>query len=95
MQIELAPFLHVICLQEIEPSPMSDEDTRAGPRRALKVTCAIQFSKSVIKASPEWKRRARNLAFSLLEVKDFLVGFIPCSKGNIWPRSLAVNPPEL
>src|SRR5262249_10887667 len=91
---ELTPISHVICLQEIEPSPASDEDTRAGPRRALKVTCAIQFSKSAIKglflaeeAGAGTSLRASGSA------KTSSGGFIPCSYGNICGRPLAVNPP--
>jgi len=79
VQVELALFLHVICLQEIEPSPrLTKTKSGASPGSQSHVRYSV-FKERDKRPLPSRKRRARNLAFWFLEVNDFLVGFIPCS----------------
>ncbi len=62
--------------KELNPRPRQNIGAGSGPRRAFKVTCAIQFSKSESKRLPLRcrKRRTRNLASLGREVKHLLRG---------------------
>src|SRR4030065_2241465 len=81
--------------KELNPHPCRRQhDLDSGPRRAFEVTCAIQFSKIEVNASPRRKRRTGNLASKGWEVKLLPAQRTdPCSRPNIGAPPRPANPP--